>query len=165
MSDIYTFSDGKLSQAQALELVVLVDLEARWENLRAAAPVAEGPASIQVLHAKQRAYDAFRSKLAAYNKRHRPAHLAEQLLNTPVRLGQWCQSMRDLYLQVENLSPVQVPTHVVEKAYRWAAWVADKKSKSRLSLMAPPTTIRAAILDLEALIQWCAELTPVAPAA
>jgi hypothetical protein len=165
MSDIYTFSDGKIPQAQALELVVLVDLEARWENLRAAGPTAEGQPSIQVLHAKQKAYDAFRAKLAAYNKRYRPAHAAEQLLNTPARLGPWCQNLRDLYLQVEGLPQVQAPTHVVDKAYRWAAWVADKKGKSRPVLAGPPATVRDAIVALEALIQWCADLGRVVPAA
>ncbi len=166
MPDIYPLSDGKLSPAQALELALLVDLEARWENLRVTAtPSMEGPPSIQVLHAKQKTYDAFRTKLAAYNKRYQTAHVPELLLNTPARLGLWCQAMRDLYLQVETVPQVPLPTHLMEKAYRWADRVADKKGKGRIGRSNPPSTIRAAIVDLEALIQWCAEVGTVVPAA
>jgi len=166
MPDIYPLSDGKLSPAQAMELALLVDLEARWENLRVtAAPSMEGQPSIQMLHAKQKTYDAFRTKLAAYNKRYQTVHVPELLLNTPARLGLWCQAMRNLYLQVEHSAGVPLPTHLMEKAYRWADRVADKKGKGRINRATPPSTIRAAILELETLIQWCAEMATVAPAA
>jgi hypothetical protein len=149
--------------SQAAELAVLVDLEARWENLRkplAAAP--EGPSSTQELHTKQKAYEAFRAKLLAYNKRFRPAHVPELLLNTPARLGTWCRRMRDLYVVLENAAPPPCPVHLVEKAYRWADRVAVRTGKDPRSRAAPPATLRAAIQELEALARWCDELGGVA---
>jgi hypothetical protein len=73
--------------AQAIELFLLVDLEARWENLRIYQPVAAGMTStLKELQRKQKAYEAFIAKLAIYNKAHKPAHVAELLLNTASRL-------------------------------------------------------------------------------
>jgi hypothetical protein len=166
MPDLYPSSDGKLNPAQAMELALLVDLEAHWENLRATtSPSMDGQPGIQMLYAKQKAYDAFRAKLAVYNKRYRTAHLPELLLNTPARLGLWCQAMRDLYAQVEHAPKAHFPVHLMEKAYRWADRVADKKGKCRISRSAPSNTLQGAIVDLGALIQWCAELAIVVPAA
>ena len=76
-------------------MALLVELEARWENLRKLPPRAqEGGAATQDLLVIQKAYDAFRGKLVAYNKRYHPAHVPELLLNTPPRLAAWCRSMR-----------------------------------------------------------------------
>ena len=66
---------GSLGPAQAAELSLLVDLEARWENLRQTSP-----GDLQDLHGRQKAYDAFHTKLVAYNKQYRPAHVPELLL-------------------------------------------------------------------------------------
>src|SRR5262245_20135037 len=94
---------GNLDPAQAIELSLVVDLEARWENLRNAPRQNRAVgASTQDLHRKQKAYDAFRAKLVAYNNRFKPPHRPESLLNTPVRLAKWCRTMRDLYLRVEH---------------------------------------------------------------
>src|SRR5262245_568162 len=121
MTEMREGSYATLDPGQAAELAVLVDLEARWENLRPS-PAAPAPPAVttQHLHGKQKAYEAFRAKLAKYNKRHAPPHLAELLLNTPVRLGGWCRAMRDLYHRVEHDPQVPCPVHVVAKAYRWA---------------------------------------------
>jgi hypothetical protein len=163
MPEIREVSDPSREPVQAAELAVLVDLEARWENLRkplSGAP--EGPSTTQDLHTKQKAYEAFRAKLLAYNKRYRPAHVPELLLNTPARLGTWCRRMRDLYLQLEHSAQPPCPVHLVEKAYRWADRVAVRTGKDPVSRAAPPATIRAAIQDLEALARWCDELGGVA---
>jgi hypothetical protein len=154
-----------LDLAQAAQLAVLVDLEARWENLRTTSSrLADVQPSTQDLYSKQKAYDAFRAKLAGYNKQYAPAHVPEVLLNTPARLGLWCRAMRDLYSRVEQDHQGHCPAHLLEKAYRWADRMADRLGKGRVSRSNPPGTIRAAILDLEALQQWCVELTSVAPA-
>src|SRR5690242_18890891 len=101
MSETSKGSIDNLDPAQAQELAVLVELEARWENLRHAPPrEAEGRSKVRNLVAIQKAYAAFRLKLAAYNKRYKPAHVPELLLNTPQRLGAWCRAMRALYLRV-----------------------------------------------------------------
>ena len=153
-----------LDPAQATELARLVDLEARWENLRKTPfHASETGDTTQDLNRKQKAYDAFRAQLVAYNKLYTPAHVPELLLNTPSRLGIWCRRMRDLYLIVENDPQSHCPVSLLEKAYRWADHVGIRMNKDRLSRSTPPSTIRAAIQDLEALGQWCDDLCRVAP--
>jgi hypothetical protein len=152
-------SSGNRDSTQAAELCVLVDLEARWENLRKVPlPGEEEKAGTQALQSKQRAYDAFQAKLVAYNKRYTPAHVPELLLNNASRLKVWCQRMRDLYLRVEHDPRSQCPAHLLEKAYRWADQVAVRMNKGRASRSAPAATIRAAIGELEALVKWCDDL-------
>jgi hypothetical protein len=148
------------SLEQAIDLSLLVDLEARWENLRKAPPP-EGGHGTQDLQGRQRAYDAYRAKLGAYNKRYAPAHVPELLLNTPSRLGAWCRAMRDLYLQVEQHPRGHCPAHLLEKAYRQADRVGARLNKEPVRRSPPPGTIRAAVLELEALGRWCDGLVGV----
>jgi hypothetical protein len=166
MSETRAGVAGTLDPAQAAELSLLVDLEARWENLRKAPArgLAAGPAT-QDLHGRQKAYDAFRAKLVAYNKRYAPAHVPELLLNTPSRLGLWCRGMRDLYLQVEHDPRGHCPLHLLDKAYRWADHMAARLGKDRVRRPTPPGTIGAAVRDLEALARWCDDLAGVAATA
>ncbi|HWY86066.1 MAG TPA: hypothetical protein VNX28_05050 [Gemmataceae bacterium] len=165
MPEITLVSDRNLDPIQAKELALVVELEARWENLRTSAQAPQDPPTLQNLHGKQKAYEAFRIKLAAYNKRFAPPHIPELLLNTAIRLGTWCRTMRKLYQQIENDPQGHSPIHLLEKAYRWADLVAGKENKARVNRPAPPATVTAAIRDLDALSQWCAELAKVAPAA
>jgi hypothetical protein len=159
MPEMREASVGNLDPAQAAELSLLVDLEARWENLRKSpARVPEVGYGTEELQARQKAYEAFRGKLAAYNKRYTPAHVPELLLNTASRLGAWCRGMRDLYLRVEHDPRGHCPVHLLEKAYRWADRVGVRMNKGPVSRSAPPGTIRAAIAELEALAQWCDDL-------
>jgi hypothetical protein len=152
---------GNLDPAQATELALLVDLEARWENLREHSPPrAKVEISLKDLSAKQKAYDAFRVRLAAYNKRYKPAHVPELLLNTPRRLGVWCRAMRNLYLQVGHDALVPCPVSLLDKAYRWADQIGVRTAKSLVSR----TTMGDAIRDLEALVRWCEGLTRAAHA-
>ncbi len=164
MSEVKIAAVGQIDLAQARELAVLVDLEARWENLRHSRPRDSGgsvtPASLRTI---QNAYAAFRVKLVAYNKRHKPAHVPELLLNNPSRLGAWCRAMRDLHVQVENDSDGLCPAPLLEKAYRCADRVSARMKKDSFSRAASPETIRVAIEELEALVQWCDDLAgPVA---
>jgi hypothetical protein len=146
-----------LESAQAIELSVLVELEARWENLRSTPVQARGTGT-QDLQGIQRAYEAFHSKLAAYNKRYKPAHVPELLLNTPSRLAGWCRTMRQLYLQVEQDPRALCPVQLVEKANRCAERVSVRLKQDRVSRPVPPNTIRAAIETLEVLTRWCDDL-------
>src|SRR5579875_1490727 len=98
---------GSLDVAQAAELSLLVEFEARWEKLR---KLNLGH-SLQDLKARQKAYDAFQTKLVAYNRRYTPMHVTELLLNTSLRLALWCRKMRDLYLQVERIPQGHCPVH------------------------------------------------------
>jgi hypothetical protein len=164
MPEMREASVPNIGPAQAAELSLLVDLEARWENLRKTPSRAhEVGSSTQDLQGKQKVYEAFRAKLVAYNKQYTPAHVPELLLNTPSRLGIWCRTMRDLYLQVEHDPRVHCPVYLLEKAYRWADRVGVLMNRDRISPSTPPGTIRAAIQDLEALGQWCDDLVRIAP--
>ncbi len=160
MLEIRDGSQATYGADQAAELAVLVELEAGWENLRTAAP---RPSVTQTtprdLHGKQKAYDGFRAKLAAYNKRYSPPHVPELLLNTPVRLGRWCRAMRDLFVQIENDPRTHCPVQLVEKAYQRADQLAVKLGRERLTRAAAPTTIRAVIQEMEAISRWCVSLT------
>jgi hypothetical protein len=163
MPEMKEASAGTLDPAQATKLALLVDLEARWENLRKA-PLqpAEAGANTRDLHGKQKAYEAFRAQLLAYNKQYTPAHVPELLLNTPSRLGIWCRTMRDLYLLVQHDPQGHCPVSLLEKAYRWADHVGARMNKDRVN-RSPPGNIQAAIRDLEVLGQWCDDLSRIAP--
>jgi len=166
MSDMKNAANVNLDPAQAAELATLVELEARWENLRTGSsrPAGAQP-TLQDLHGKQKAYEVFRGKLAAYNKRYKPAHASEQLLNTPVRLGLWCQAMRDLFARVEHNTQVRCPIQLVEKAYRWADRVASRTGKTPLCRPTPPATVQAALGELDTVGRWCTDVSGVTSAA
>ncbi len=161
--------EGIVSQrerAQATELSLLVELEARWENMRRPPARAHEKASrTQNLLGVQKAYDAFRSQLVAYNKRYTPAHVPELLLNTPSRLALWCRRMRDLYLELEHEPQIHCPVHLLEKAYRSAERLSARLNTNLLDRSAPPATIRAVIETLMTLVQWCEALANVAATA
>jgi hypothetical protein len=164
MPGICNAPGGNLDPGQSVELTRLVDLEARWENLRSTSlrPPDALPTT-ESLNVMQKAYEAFRVSLAEYNKRYMPAHVPELLLNNPVRLGRWCRAMRNLYMGVEHDPRVHCPHHLLGKAYRWADRVADKKSMEHVSRSTSPASVQAAIRDLEALGQWCDLMAQRAP--
>jgi hypothetical protein len=148
-----------LDAAQAVELSLLVELEAWWENLRKTPSRTQERASdTRTLAGAQKAYDAFRGKLAAYNKQYTPAHVPELLLNTPSRLAGWCRAMQQLYLQVEHAPQALCPRELLEKAYRWADRISDRLNKERISRPGPPAAIRTAIENLGVLVKWCENL-------
>jgi hypothetical protein len=165
MPELKEVSNRTCDLDQAAELALLVELEACWENLRATGSRAPDPQpAIRHLHGKQKAYEVFRSKLAAYNKRFAPAHIPELLLNTPARLAVWCRAMRDLYARVEHDPRSHCPVHLLEKAHRRADRVASRASEGTTAGSCPPDSIRAAIEELDSLSQWCdahAKLAPV----
>src|SRR5215831_20544818 len=127
-----------LSLAQAAALVELVELEARWENLRHRPTPKDGPLPRDALVRKQMAHDAFQAKLLAYNRRYTPPHVPELLLNTAARLGKWCQAMRDLYRLIEPDLSARCPGSIVEKGYRWAEHIARQTNRSLVSAQASP---------------------------
>ena len=145
-----------LSAGQATELAVLVDLEARWENLRIIQTTDPGRvATLKELHQKQKAYEAFFTKLVAYNKEYRPAHVPELLLNNAARLGGWCWKMRDLQLRVQHDAQAIRPVHLLEKAYRWADRLADRTKIAHAPRPSLSDNLSAVVAELEELAQWC----------
>jgi hypothetical protein len=145
-----------LDPAQAAELALLIEMEARWENLRVPrSRTAREPSTTNDLQAKQKAYDAFRGGMRAYNVRHAPAHVPELLLNTPARLGKWCRWVRKVYGLAGRDSRLPCPAHLLEKAYRSADKLAGKAGREPAVRPAPPDTMQAVLGELEALAVWC----------
>ena len=158
MPEIQNAPVGALDPVQAAELSLLVDLEARWENLRNV----KLRHSLQDLQTRQKAYDAFHARLVAYNRRYTPTHVPELLLNTPLRLALWCRKMRDLYRQVEDMPQGHCPVHLLQKAYRCADHLATRLYTDPASRPAAlPGTSHDTAGVLEALAQWCDALAGV----
>ena len=87
---------ANLQPAQTTALSLLLDLEARWENLRnTPSQSPQAGHGTQDLLVRQKVYEAFHSMLVAYNNRYAPAHIPELLLNTPARLGKWGEMVSD----------------------------------------------------------------------
>lgn len=155
---------SQFSAGQAVELCLLVELEARWENLRkgrARTPQTRA-LTIEELNEAQKAFAAFRARLAAYNRQHAPAHVTDLLLNYPNRLAPWCLRMRDLYLQVVQDSRVACPVHLLEKAYRWADGIAGRMGKEPFPRSPAVETTEAAVRELDALARWCDDKNRIA---
>jgi hypothetical protein len=150
--------------AQVAALAELVELEARWENLRHQPTPKGSPLPRKTLVKKQLAHDAFQSKLLAYNRRYTPPHVPELLLNTAARLGKWCQAMRDLYRLVEPDLSARCPDNIVDKAYRWADCIARRTNRPLVSPRASPRFVGDVIAELESLGRWCAAVISQAPA-
>ena len=148
--------------AQPSELSLLVDLEARWENLRANR-VLNGvkEETTSSLQHKQKAYEAFQSKLVAYNKSFKPAYVPGLLLNTPRRIGEWCRRMREVFARLEQGAGSPYPSHLMERAYRSANHVADRQQHERVLRPAAANEIAEAVRELEMLARWCESMAPV----
>ena len=139
MPEVQLVAEEEISAAQAAALTVLLDLEARWENLRAArSGTPQVPSATPDLQAMQRAYAAFRAQLRAYQMRFAPTHASELLLNTPARLGRWCRQVRELYLRAGQAAQAHSAVHLLEKAYRWADCPA-RRCRSRTCRHQPPS--------------------------
>src|SRR3954451_22597304 len=95
---------------QAVELAQLVELEALWENLPAAPT-----RTPRDLTAKQNAFEAYRSRRAAYDGHHKP-HESRLSVHSPARLGVWLRAMSDLFARAECDPRCPCPVHLVEKA-------------------------------------------------
>jgi hypothetical protein len=160
MPEVRLVGEEEISAAQAAALTVLLDLEARWENLREGrSGTPHVPSATPDLEAMQRAYAAFRVQLNAYQTRYSPTHATALLLNTPARLGRWCRQVRDLHLRAGHAGRAHCSVHVLEKAYRWADQFAGKRGTERASRATAPGTAEALIRDLEAVAAWCDALT------
>jgi hypothetical protein len=133
---------------QAVELAQLVELEALWENLPAA-PTQSG----RDLLAKQKAFEAYRSRRAAYDGHHK-AHESRLSVHSPARLGAWLRGMRDLLARAEGDPRCPCPVHLVEKARRSAERLA-LRLKAESPVVTPPATVLLAIQGLESLVTWC----------
>lgn len=158
MSQMSEHAAETLDPAQAAELVRVIDLQARWENMRAEPTGADGGYSTPDLHGRQRTYEVFRSRLAAYTARYKAAEVPETTLNTPGRVGVWCRTVRAVFRRARHEAGAECPTHAIEKAYRLADRIAARLKVEPVGRGSPPDGIAAAVGALDAVILWCDEL-------
>lgn len=157
MSQLSETVAEKLEPAAAAELTRILDLQARWENLRGAPTGAPG-FSTPDLHGRQKAYDAFRTRLAAYSAKYPAPHLPEVTLNTPERVGTWCRAVRAV-LRRAGAEQVEYPAHLLAKAHRLADKVATRLGKAPADREAGAGTAAAALRNLDAVVEWCDQLS------
>lgn len=143
----------QLAPAQAAELAAVIDAQARWENMRCDPPHA-GDNSSAALQGRQKAYDAFRTRLAAYTAKYRAAQVPEPTLNTPERVAVWCRAVRAVLLRAEPAAGAH-PAHVVAKAYRLAERIAARMGNAAPGRAAPADEMAGAVRALDAVIAWC----------
>jgi hypothetical protein len=148
-----------LPPAQAAELVAVIDAQARWENLRGDPPHS-GDNSATALQNRQKAYEAFRSRQAAYTAQYRAAQVSEPTLNTPERLGEWSRAVRAVLLRSESTA---CPGHLIAKAHRLADRIAARLGKPAVVRDTPADDSAGAARELGAVIAWCDDASGSAP--
>jgi hypothetical protein len=139
-----------LSPAQANSLAAIIELEAVWENIPAVAAGASSGDALRGLTAKQRAFDAYRASLVAYNREYRADYHGERPATTPKRLGAWCRRLAGLYRRADG---AVCPVQVLEKAHRCADRLAARLGVAACSRLAPASGDAAT--DLGSIADWC----------
>ena len=137
---------GRLAPARAAELARVLDLQSRWENLRA-----DGTPSTPQLQALQAAFEAYRARRAAYAAGDRGGPVPELSPTKPGRLGAWCRTVRAVLARAEG---GECPTHVLAKAHRVADRIAARVQAAPAGREAP-TDLAGAIRQLDLVIAWC----------
>lgn len=140
-------------RTQVEALALLVEAEARWENLPLADVRDKAVSARQTLLNKQKAFDAYRTHLTAYIGRYGRTPDAEWSTSTPVRLAAWCRRMRDVFRQV--LPTSGCPIHLMEKAYRRADHIATRLGRKPVGRTTPLADLQDAIGDLATVAEWC----------
>jgi hypothetical protein len=153
---------SSFTTAQANALAALVELESRWENIPVAAGGASPGESLRDLTAKQRAFDAYRDGLVAYNRQFRPAHHGERPATTPKRLGAWCRKMAGLYGRADA---AVCPVQLLAKARRCAGRLAARLGETPFPDTTVPANVADAVADLGSVADWCDRLAAARAAA
>ncbi len=145
----------KLDPARAAELVRVLDLQARWENMRDDSVRNDDHKSTLHLQGLQKAFEAFRSRMAEYTARYRTAQIPDLSPSGPDRLGAWCRAVRAVFQRAGHDAGSDCPVHVVAKAHRMADRIAARVKNDPVGRGAPPDDITGAIRDLGIVIAWC----------
>jgi hypothetical protein len=136
----------KLDPERAAELARVLDLQSRWENMRA-----DGSDSVAQLQALQKAFEAYRTRLAEYSARYRGGQFPDLSPSGPDRLGAWCRAVRAVFRRAEGC---ECPAHVVAKAHRMADRIAARVRVEPVG-REPPSDLVGAIRQLDGVIAWC----------
>lgn len=140
----------RLAPARATELAQVLDLQAQWENLRA-----DNIDSTVHLQSLQKAFEAYRSRQAAYIASNPSEPIPELSPTRPARLGAWCRTVRAVLRRSGEGS--NCPTHVVTKIHRLADQIAARVNVEPAGRESP-TDMTSAIQQLDAIITWCDRL-------
>jgi len=147
----------RLAPARATELAQILDLQAQWENLRA-----DNIDSTAHLQSLQKAFEAYRSRQAAYIANDPSEPIPEMSPTRPARLGAWCRTVRAVFRRSGEAS--ECPTHVVTKVHRLADQIAARV-KVEPAGRESPTDMTTAIRQLDTVITWCDGLESSTPSA
>jgi hypothetical protein len=142
----------RLTPARAAELVQILDLQSRWENLRAA-----GSPTTAQLHGLQAAFEAYRIRMAAYTARNQGEPVPELTPTKPGRLGAWCRTVRAV---LRRAGGCDCPAHIVAKAHRVADQIAGRLEAEPVG-RERPTDMAGALGQLDRVIAWCERLADV----
>ena len=134
-----------LSPGQAVALVHVIDLHARWDGMLAGKGQQTGD-----LLARQKASDAYVTALRGYAAAHPGAGVPEPSHAMPDRLGVWCRVLRVVFGRAEGGSPAEV----MGKVCRLADQVAERMGKEKVA-HAPANDLPAAVRELGVVIAWC----------
>jgi hypothetical protein len=156
MSQMNEIAAARLTPARAAELVQILDLQSRWENLRT-----DGNYSTGQLQALQGAFEAYRSRLANYVAQDHSDAIPELTPTKPGRLGTWARTVRAVLRLADDQA---CPVHLVAKAHRVADQIATRL-KSQPGVWETPKDRAGAICQLDGVIAWCDALNalPSAP--
>lgn len=152
MTQMTEAAADRLTPARAAELVRVLDLQSRWENLRAG-----GSQSTAQLHALQAAFEAYRVRMAAYTARNQGEPVPELTPTKPGRLGSWCGTVRAV---LRRAAGCDCPAHLVAKAHRVADQIAERLGAEPVG-GERPTDAAGALGQLDRVIAWCTRLAEV----
>lgn len=161
MSQLSENAVVNLEASQAVELLRVLELQAFWENLKENTPTKDVPTG--QLKDRQKAYEAYRSRLAAYTTKYRSFPLPELSQNSPKWVSQWFRVVRAVVRAAVDGPNVELPTHLVTKAHRLGLRVAERLKRTPLANASSPATLPAAVEQLEALIAWSEATNAPAP--
>jgi hypothetical protein len=148
VSQFIESSAERLDPVQAAELARVLDLQSRWENMRA-----DCGDSTTRLQSLQRAFEAYRVRLTEYKTRHRSHEIPDQSPSSPDRLGAWCRMVRVLFTRAAEGN--ECPAQVVTKAWRLADRIAARAKLEPVGRESPAGNMAEAIRQLDVLIAWC----------
>ena len=161
MSQLTESTAEALPTSQAAGLARVIDLQARWENLRDSAGKPPSDYTAPDLHGRQKAYEAFRAARADYTSKFRPIEVPETSLNTAERVAAWSRSVRAVFRRAEG---GECPAAAVEKAYRLADKIASRLKQQPVE-RGPLATMADAVAALDEVVQWCDAQAAPAPIA
>lgn len=163
MSQISESAVAHLDAAQALELVRVLEIQAYWENLRESVGQKDLPTSH--LKDRQKAYEAYRSRLAAYTAKYRTFPLPELTQNSPKWAVQWFRVVQAVLQRTKDAPVGELPAELLAKAHRLADRIATRLKKVPLEPFTRATTWDAAVAQIETLIAASGESAVAEPRA